>query len=336
VTVQWLRGAAAQPRYIGLGWKPNRLYPVLSYLTGWRETTERLVMRLPTPVLRRESPWPGADEPVAEVLATQAAPHSALFLYTGYYKSTAFVGPVVKEADSSDLVFWKAFPDEVAAGLEVDRAATIGTILPGRASIAQSRTLGGGVVEYERLARSRRPLTDDDLIELAREVGRLAQEAPVASSVVRDSAVTLDQSVLESVCLGLGRPRSELSALRSELAKCASAPLYLSHGDFTRWNVFAAQDGGIAVVDYDAVGLRPAFFDMVHLIGQDATERGSEPSVELLRKRVPEATSSDLRVCLFWDAYETMLQYVDNPHNRDATGETVMLKLSAWRKLRDE
>src|SRR5689334_7803907 len=107
---RWLRGASRRPRYVGIGHRPTALYPMLSYLTGRREALERLVMRLPARLLARPEPWSGAGACVYRALADLPEPRSALLLYTGYYKATTFVGPVVLRGEEGRLVFWKAFP----------------------------------------------------------------------------------------------------------------------------------------------------------------------------------------------------------------------------------
>ena len=338
MTTTWLRGAARRPRYIGLGERPNRLYPYLSDLTGARERAERLVLLLPVAVLRRPAPWADADAGIEAALATMEEPRSALFLYTGFYKETLFVGPV-RRRPAEDVVFWKAFRDEGAAADELRRVAALRTILPARAVAATCRSTGGPIVQSDRLVRGRRTIGDPELVACALEVGRLSLAGAGGCGSRGAPAVPLEREVVEEFARQVAPARSEASRMLAELDRCADLPLVLSHGDFTHWNVFSTTGRRVAVVDYDAVGHRPAFFDVVHLLTQAAAEKDSAPRVDVLRSLFDRerrgGADVDLAACLFWDAYETMRQFVEHPRNRHATAPTVWSKLSAWRLCRE-
>jgi hypothetical protein len=335
MTRHWLRGASRRARYVGLGVRPNRLYPLLSYLTGRREALERLTMRLPAAALRRTAPWPDADRLVAAALEGMPEPHSALLLYTGYYKASVFVGPVI-ERPGAEAVFWKAFRTERDAATELARAAALRRILPGTAVAPDCRSVGSAIVEYDCLARSPRRLSEGDLVDCALALGRSGLEQgdgiPSEPNGVAVSQVVADFRKLADW------PAADLAAVGDELERVAARPRYLSHGDFTDWNAFRTVDGRLGIVDYDAVGYRPAYFDVVHLLNQRAAEKDVLPPVELLRSLLTGASADrtvvDLSACLLWDAFETMLQFVSHPQNRAALEETVRLKLRAWSQSR--
>ncbi len=327
----WMRGASSRPRYIAIGHRPNDLYPLLSYLTGLRETAERLVMRLPARLLYGTAPWDGAEAAIESVLADQSQPPSALFLYTGYYKETIFVGPVVLAGDGGRIVFWKAFGSQEDIDDELERASNLARIIPAGVTSASCVQRGARLVEYEQLVRAGwRGLTRGE---------HVACVTAIANSSVRGvstdrPAVPLEAAVVRSF-VDLARYSDvPIEALSDELERCSGLPLYLSHGDLTRWNLFRTPDGRVAVVDYDEVGFRPAYFDVVHGLAQEAAQRGKVPPVALMRSAVAQAPQGaprlDLAASLFWDAYETMRQHLAHPDNRAATEAVVRLKLAAW------
>ena len=333
-TVSWLRGASPEPRYIGIGDQPGRLYPWLGYLQGVRGLAERAVLRLPPRLLDAAPPPADVAQIVDESLAGRPDPHSALLLYTAYYKETAFVGPV-RMTPTDRPVFWKSFSGPEPAAAEIRRSSALREVLPDGAVTAGCRVVGSRLVEYDGLQRARRRATTAELVRCARMLGRLARDASAVGENIGAQTPKVDvltqyaDSATDLPVPLHRRARDDLEALSRE-------DLFLSHGDFTGRNVFRTTAGTLAVVDYDAVGLRPAHFDVVHLVTQAAVDKGIVPSMSRLRRvtlgLVEGDGRRDLAACLLWDAYETMQQYVDNPANRQRTGPAVALRLAAWKE----
>lgn len=331
-TLRWLRGVSRTPRYIGLGDRPGRLYPLLSYMTGLRDLTERLVLKLPEPWVAAKRPLPEpARYAVNEVLRDRERPAAALFLYTGYYKETVFVGPVLNRG--SDAVFWKAFKGEDEVQRELGRVGAIRRVLPPSGRLAACSPIGAGVVEYEWVERSRRSATRSELVKFALELGQLAVRAEGGGSVpiAEPSPLPKEEVVKGFADLEGVHIHSIVPAMIDQMSALRHEALFWSHGDLTRWNVFPTVGKRLGVVDYDAVGLRPPMYDVVHLLTQEAVERRISPPVRLLGEVLRDyGGQANLAACLFWDAYETMHQYLANPKNRVRTGPAAHLKLEAW------
>lgn len=57
---------------------------------------------------------------------------------------------------------------------------------------------------------------------------------------------------------------------------------YLAHGDFTRWNVLRAADGGARVIDWELFGPKPSRFDLIqYFVSHDLMVLGKSPSAVL-------------------------------------------------------
>ena len=64
------------------------------------------------------------------------------------------------------------------------------------------------------------------------------------------------------------------------LERLASGSSTLTHGDFSRGNLFAGGDGRVVVIDWAALGLAPAGFDLAHLVLSALNDMGGSASVE--------------------------------------------------------
>ncbi|MFD2092788.1 phosphotransferase [Blastococcus deserti] len=270
-----------------------------------------------------------------------AEPLRALLLYTGYYKNTLFVGPVILR-HGHEPVFWKAFRGTKELELELRRVEGVRVLIGGSLRMANGHHVGAEVIQYQHLPRSKRRLSEATLAQVAIEMGWRAQSAAVTRETFGvDPAVVLDAARVREFAdvTGILDP-TVVDDLLTDLPRCLAAELYLSHGDFTGRNVFSLYGGGVGVVDYDAVGMRPAFFDVVHLVCQSSVDAGRQPPVAELQGLLASVVGASrarehLRLCLFWDWYENMLQYLDHPENRGRTGAAVALRLAAWRQCRE-
>lgn len=331
--VSWLRGLTPEPRYVGIGRSPGRLYPLLAYLTGLRGVAEAAVLRLPADRLERGSPPTAVTESLERALDGLAPPHEALLLYTGYYKATSFVGPVIRTAGGAP-VFWKAFPDRAAAQAELERAALLRCILPGGTRTASCHLVTDRLVEYDVLPRSRVPATTRALVGCARGIAHRARSHARAVDVPVVGRHPAGRSTVHELAGSM--TSAEQRRLDAALDGLGGTTFGISHGDFTRWNVFRMPDGSLGVVDYDAVAARPVLFDVVHLLTQSAVEKGRAPSLRVLRRATAglllgDDTAAAVADALLWDACETAQQYEENPDNRHRTRRTAGLKLAAWR-----
>lgn len=301
----WVRGAAKDDRYVSVGGR--ELSSHLRYLRGLRAQVERVALLLPArwtttrPVTEPAivSAFHALDEALGGV-------KSAFLLWTGYYKSTLLVGPV---RTATAVVFVKVFPCNSEAEAELARIEQLRTIIPASVRLASVDAPGAGVVIYEAMPRSWKPLSVDVLRPVALEIGVSALRQPSESEREVPAHVSsldvLEGMVGDEVRRTIER---ELSGGRSALA----------HGDFTPWNAFRSPDQRTCLVDYENVGLRPPFFDAVHLETQPAAVAGHGVDLRPLIRTIAEAAGVPIAEAAGWARASTADSILDTTRAHQA------------------
>jgi hypothetical protein len=291
------------------------LYRHLDYLRGMRGAVERAAMRLPAQWSTvRDVVEPEVLAALVEIRRAAGGIASCLLLWTGYYKQTSLVG-IVRTTNS--LEFVKVFGSQADAVDEEHRLAALRALVPENVRLAEIRRRTGGVISYRLLRRSRRPVPAAALREIALDIGaRALAEGGHEVSGLRDLAAL---GVVEEVC---GSDTSSLVERNVHGGLMATA-----HGDFTAWNTFRSLDGRVCLIDYDAVSLRPPFFDAVHFATQGPALAGRSTSLLALTRSIADRAGASsgtartwVRGCLADAVLEAATAYQAYPANRHRTG----------------
>jgi hypothetical protein len=326
---RWIRSATWTRRYIGFGDRPGRLYRDLDYLTGVRSRLERIFLGCaPSGVI--DAGAVTEDDALRALAALGGGVNggaSALLLWTGYYKDTWMVGPLV---GPSGRHFVKVFKTARMAEAEVDRIALLTTVVPQGVSLTGVEARSGVVVTYGLVKRLRRPLDLPALLATALRLGDRAAETAAGPPGTVDLYLRHAAALAELGGEGIG------DLVRSLQDDASNVPRAVAHGDLTPWNVLRTSDGPV-LVDYERVGLYPIYYDVVHCLVQVAVEDGRTPDVRrverLLREHGVAQGPAIVRAGLLSNIAITLDEHDANPGNRVRTARSLSLKLQALRAL---
>ncbi|WP_346386497.1 hypothetical protein [Nocardioides sp.] len=263
-----MRSARGDLRYIAWGDDYRALVPILDYLTGARRLAERVVLRSRLSLSRKQRAVPPEAQSQLDELRHHVGDSSSGFmLYTGYYKTTWFVGPV--RPDNSGPRFLKLFKTEEDARAEIDRSRAMNQV-PGIGDgfdVVPGELFTSTAVAYHPVTRSRVATEEDALI-----VG----SAIARNSSLHSSSTSWHQRAIAADRVSQRRELSQGSQLSRHLVD--ETPCSPSHGDVTPWNIVPSETT-LTLVDYERVGHRPAFFDLVYAATHAAALADTAPAV---------------------------------------------------------
>lgn len=269
-----MRDARGTRRYVAWGDLASRLTEYLRFHQGMRARIERMALGAAYPLVRTGSPV------VRDVAACCAAIQgvfgtrsSAFMLYTGWYKESVLVGPVL--ADDGTRHFVKAFGAESAARAESVRAAALADLLPSSVLIPATTRTEGALVAYELIAHGRRNVQEAGDQRLADFVSE-AYSRGAPSSLQFDEVVDCER--LERLPSDV---RIDADGIRRllEWAEGRQVVFHAAHGDLTPWNVLVGQANKIYLVDFDEVGPAPALSDWFHWVTHADIVAGRKPVI---------------------------------------------------------
>lgn len=325
----WLRSATGEPRYLGWGRRPQQLYTSLDYMIGLRGVAERQLMRLmPTPFLRATRPL--AAQARLALAETQSLPQSSvrgLLLWTGYYKNTWFVGPV--EDSNGIRVFAKVFKCAEDSSSELRRSRIVGDLAAsaGTFNAIPAARLGCTVVGYDVVHRARLA-TRGETLEVAAAFGRTSADSALVpagddwASRCRSAALILEATI--------GWPADEAIRL---LTRCSPTHLAIAHGDMTPWNLLETFEGPPHLIDYECVGWRPPFYDLVYADSHPLALAGAVSELEATKARLRQLgyASLDIRTMVASALATSILEAADalaeHPDNRSRLSVLAACKL---------
>jgi hypothetical protein len=271
--VRWLRTAIGGARYVAWGNHTGALYRHLDYLTGLRGRVERAWLRLPVRTLTTASRSREATTTAQQLRRNLGPDSSALLLWTGYYKDTMLVGPVLTHADG---VFVKHFRDPGAAQAEAERATMMHKLADAAGAVTTLiPTIMNSAVTFPLVDRQRLA-TPAEAHHVATRLAAAAIARAPSEQEQADRASRATQALEQLGSAGI--PVKERIAKLIQRGPERLAP---AHGDITPWNVLIDQDGRAVLIDYDEAAWLPAYFDVVY----------AHSHVEALSGRVPAPTN---------------------------------------------
>ena len=112
---------------------------------------------------------------------------------------------------------------------------------------------------------------------------------------------------------------------------------YEAHGDFTRWNVLRAPNGGARIIDWELFGRRAKFFDPFHYLVSQAILVDRLPAEEILRqaRQLVAETMEEDAMRLYFGSYVSaqVFNYCKLYEKQDDLYAQVHWQLETWTQL---
>lgn len=331
-TVRWVSGAGPAPRYLEVG-EAGHLRRVLRDLPGLRGRVETVALAL-RPVRQRTSQQEVPDVVMAELVELArllGEPVQAAFLlWTGFYKRTSLVGPVVLRGGVRFIKLSRATGDIDREAYGVER---LRPHFAPDAELLTAERIEGRLAVYPMLPSRRRRASPRAVSCLA--LRALSRAQPVeAAQRVWVAAEVLDAVLDSDLAPDAGRALRALN--RTFGPDVPTGCCTWTHGDLTTWNVVRLPGHRLVVIDCEAVGIRPLAADVVHaplqlsgLQGRRVNLIGTAPAISQalgcdLGQAVNELTSAVLV-----DLGETLTTWLAHPDNRVRVGRLIAVKARA-------
>jgi hypothetical protein len=328
-----VRSASGSARYIAWGRNYRSLAGILDYLPGLRGRVEyHFLKHAPRALHEVTELVPDHMKSSLTTLGPLAANYRAgLLLATSYYKKTVAVGPVLdtagtrlfirRHANSSDC------ESEVAAcnSLHITES-DFRTLAPIK---VDDLTVGYDVVRRSRPTRARDAVASAAALHESllgsRIIGRIVDQFTTTQveRLLKEADMQLGESLSRDMLVQLGQDRE----------------LFLTHGDVTRWNVLIDEDHRYVLIDYESVGYRPKYYDVVHALTQEAALRGSRVDLADVQRRASNATGNsvahdDISLVLLRSLLETCTSLVAYPSNASRLNKTLTSRMRLYADAR--